>query len=164
MAEGHKENGGNGDSPGNGAGGDRQFALELIYVKDLSFESPNAPGVYREDQSDTQVNMNLQNGHKVVGQDEYEVTLSISLHATVGERTMFMVELEQAGLFRISGFDENSMRHLISSTCPATLFPYARESISSTVARGGFPAILLQPIDFDALYAQAEAERGRADA
>jgi preprotein translocase subunit SecB len=158
MAEGHKENG------GNGAGGDRQFALELVYVRDLSFEAPNAPEVYREDQSDTQVNMNLQNGHKVVGKDEYEVTLSISLHATVGERTMFMVELEQAGLFRISGFDENSMRQLISSTCPATLFPYARESISSTIARGGFPAILLQPINFDALYAQAEAERGRADA
>ena len=158
MAEEHKENG------GNGAGGTQQFALELIYVKDLSFEVPNAPEVYREEQSDTKVNMNLQNANKLIGENSYEVTLSISLHATIGERTMFMVEIEQAGVFRISGFAEDAMRHLISSTCPATLFPYARESISSTIARGGFPAILLQPINFDALYAQAESERGRADA
>ncbi|NND36291.1 MAG: protein-export chaperone SecB [Gammaproteobacteria bacterium] len=164
MAEEQKENGGNGEAAGNGAGGGQRFALELIYVKDLSFEVPNAPEVYSEKHAETQVNMNLQNAHKLVADDSYEVSLSISLHATLGERTMFMVELEQAGLFRISGFPDNTMRQLISATCPATLFPYARESVSSTIARGGFPAILLQPINFDALFSQAEAERGRADA
>ena len=158
MAEEPKENG------GNGAGGGQQFALELIYVKDLSFEVPNAPEVYREDQSDTQVNMNLQNSHKLVAENSYEVTLSISLHAKLGERTMFMVELEQAGVFRIAGFPDDAMRQLISATCPAQLFPYAREAVSTAIARGGFPAILLQPINFDALYAQAEAERGRGRA
>ena len=164
MAEEHKENGGNGEAAGNGAGGGQQFALELIYVKDLSFEVPNAPEVYREDQSETKVDMNLQNGHRTVADDSYEVTLSISLHATLGEETLFMVELEQAGVFRISGFPDEAMRQLISAMCPATLFPYARETLSSTIAKGGFPAILLQPINFDALFAQAEAERGRADA
>lgn len=164
MAEEQRENGGNGETPGNGAGGGQQFALELIYVKDLSFEVPNAPDVYKENQAETQVNMNLQNAHKQVADDSYEVTLSISLHATLGDETMFMVEVEQAGVFRISGFPEETIRQLISATCPGTLFPYARETVSSTIARGGFPAILLQPINFDALFAQAEAERVRADA
>ncbi|MFW2403256.1 MAG: protein-export chaperone SecB [Gammaproteobacteria bacterium] len=170
MAEEHKEhggngeNGGNGGAAGNGAGGGQQFALELIYVKDMSFEVPNAPEVFTQNQAETQVNMNLQNAHKKVGDDSYEVTLTISLHATLEDRTMFMVELEQAGVFRISGFPDEAMRQLISATCPSTLFPYARESVSSMIARGGFPAILLQPINFDALFAQAEAERGRADA
>ena len=157
MSEEQRENG------GNGAGG-QQFALELIYVKDLSFEVPHAPEVYREDHADTKVNMNLQNSNRLVGEHTYEVVLSMTLHATNGDRTMFMVELEQAGVFSIAGFSEDDTRHLVSATCPGQLFPYAREAISSAIARGGFPAILLQPINFDALFAQAEADRDRADA
>jgi preprotein translocase subunit SecB len=159
MADNQSQNGGNGS--GIGA---RQFALDKLYIKDLSFEVPGAPEVFEEEQVDSRVSMNLNNSHRAVGEDAYEVVLHLSLHATVEDRTMFMLEIEQAGTFLISGYAEQEMRQLISSHCPATLFPYAREAISSTISRGGFPAILLQPINFDAVYAQAESNRERPDA
>lgn len=154
MAEQHAQ------SNGNGSGRteqERRFSLEKIYVKDLSFEVPNAPAIYNDAQADSKIDMNLKNSHEIVSDDLYEITLSISLHAKDGDRTIFMVEVDQAGQFLISGFSESEMRQLVSATCPSTLFPYAREAISATIGRGGFPAILLQPINFDALYASASA-------
>lgn len=159
MIDKESQNGGNGSGAGN-----RHFSLEKLYVKDLSFEVPNAPAVFEDAQVDSRVNMNLNNSHQLRGDDEYEVVLHVSLHATVDDNTMFMLELDQAGLFLISGYNDMELRQLISSHCPATLFPYAREAISSTIGRGGFPAILLQPINFDAVFAQAEAERSKIDA
>jgi preprotein translocase subunit SecB len=159
MADNESPNG------GNGSGIDpRRFSLDKLYIKDLSFEVPGAPEVFENEQVDSRVSMNLNNSHRAVGEHAYEIVLHVSLHATVDERTMFMLEIDQAGIFVISGYDEREMRQLISSQCPATLFPYAREAISSTIGRGGFPAILLQPINFDAVYAQAESGGERPDA
>lgn len=148
-----------GNGNGDGSGSNRQFLLEKIYVKDMSFEVPNAPAVYSEDQAQTQVNMDMKNSHQRLENDFYEVCLRISLHATVGERTLFMAEIDQAGLFQIRGYTDEEMRQLISANCPAALYPYCREAISATIGRGGFPSILLQPINFDALLAHAQAEK-----
>ena len=131
--------------------------MEKIYIKDLSFEVPNAPSIYNDEQSENKIDMNLKNAHEVVSDDLYEITLTISLHAKDGDRTIFVMEVEQAGQFLIRGFSETEVRQLVSTTCPSTLFPYAREAISNMIGRGGFPAILLQPINFDALFASASA-------
>lgn len=159
MADNESQNGGNGSGIDS-----RRFALDKLYIKDLSFEVPGAPEVFENEQVDSRVNMNLNNAHRAVGEHAYEVVLHVSLHATVDDQTMFMLEIDQAGVFVIDGYDEQELRQLISSHCPATLFPYAREAISSTIGRGGFPAILLQPINFDAVYAQTESSRERPDA
>ncbi|MFQ5636173.1 MAG: protein-export chaperone SecB [Gammaproteobacteria bacterium] len=164
MSENNPDISGNGGS-GNGAGdGDHQFALEKIYVKDMSFEVPDAPAVFNEDQADTQINMNLKNSHREIDEGVFEVVLHVSLHATIEERSMFLIEIDQAGLFSIRGYAADAMRQLVSTTCPAALYPYLREAISATIGRGGFSSILLQPINFDALFAQAEMERARPQA
>lgn len=161
MADQTTERAGN----GNGSGvEDRAFSLDKLYVKDMSFEVPNAPDVFDKDQSETKIDMNLQNSHRQFDDDRFEVVLHVTLRATMGERTMFLVEIEQAGLFVIRGYDDEQLRQLISATCPATLYPYVREAISATIGRGGFPSILLQPINFDALFARAEAEQTMGNA
>ena len=141
---------------GNGSGTDqRQFALQRLYVKDMSFEVPGAPGIFKEAGSDPDVNLNLRNSHSDLGDDTYELVLHLSVHAKLDDRSLFLVELDQAGIFVIKGYGETELKQLLGSYCPATLFPYAREAISSTVAKGGFPPLVLQPINFDALFAQA---------
>lgn len=150
---------------GNGSGvGDHAFSLDKIYVRDLSFEVPNAPEVFAEDQAGTKVDMNLKNSHRELGDGNFEILLHVTMRATVGEQTMFLLEIDQAGVFMIRGYTDEQLRQLVSATCPATLYPYLREAISATIGRGGFPSILLQPINFDALFARAEAERTRGDA
>lgn len=159
MSSSEQRPGGNG-----GSAGAPRFSLEKIYVKDLSFEVPNAPGVYNENQAQTQVSMDLKNSHQRLEDDVYEVCLHVALRASVAEQTLFLVEIDQAGLFQISGYEEHEMRQLIAARAPAALYPYCREAISSTIGRGGFPSILLQPIDFDALLEQAQAEKPQLQA
>lgn len=144
------------DGGGNGSGGSlRQFSLQRLYIKDMSFEAPNAPGIFNEAPGDPDVNLNLRNSHTALDGDNHEVVLHLNIHAKVGGRSLFLVELDQAGIFLIKGYGEDELKQLLGTYCPATLFPYAREAISSTVAKGGFPPLVLQPINFDALYAQA---------
>jgi preprotein translocase subunit SecB len=138
-----------------------QLVLQKIYVKDVSFEVPSAPQIFQEfssesDQAAPQVQLNL--GHKAMdlGNDLYEVVLSVTLTCTLGERTAYLAEVEQAGLFGISGFSAEDLAGVIGSYCPNLLFPYARQVISSMVLEGGFPPFLLQPINFDALYAEQQ--------
>jgi len=148
-----KETNGNGSAANAG-----QFALQKIYIKDLSFEAPNTPDVFVDndaDQTEPQINLNLKNSHAGLSADNVEVVLHASLHATLNERTLFMVEIEQAGIFLIKGYGEEERKALIGTYCPSTLFPYLREAISSVIGKGGFPAMLLQPINFDALFTQA---------
>lgn len=151
---------GNGQSNGDGAGAatTRQLLLRQLYVKDVSFESPNSPTVFGE-KFEPDVKLNLQTAHTQVAGDVYEVVLHLSAHATAGEKSLFLVELDQAGLFQMSGYDANETQRILGTHCPAALFPYARETISSLVVRGGFPPLLLQPINFDALFAQAQRAR-----
>jgi preprotein translocase subunit SecB len=167
MAEQGSQSNGNGGSSitnGDGGSGDRRFSLEKLYVKDMSFEVPNAPDIYNLAQVESEIEMNLKNSHQAIGEGLYEVVLHISLHAKHGDKTLFMLELDQAGQFTMLGLPEDTMRQVVSTTCPATLFPYAREAISAAIGRGGFPAILLQPINFDALYATAEANQQQPQA
>ena len=143
----------------NGQANQPQLVLQKIYVKDVSFEAPNAPQIFQEiGETDQPPQVQLNLGHKAtaLGNDLYEVTLSLTLTCSVGERTAYLAEVEQAGLFGIAGFSEPDHAGIIGSYCPNLLFPYARQVISSLVLEGGFPPFLLQPINFDALYAEQQ--------
>lgn len=135
-----------------------QLVLQKIYVKDLSFESPKAPEVFTTNAAPT-TQLNLRYGNRDIGQDNIEVTLTITVEAKDGETTLFLVELTQAGVFLMRGYDAEQKAQIVGSFCPNTLYPFAREAIAELVQRGGFPQLLLQPINFDALYAQALKER-----
>lgn len=151
------------DTDGNGGNGSTrelpQFSIQRIYVKDLSFEIPAAPTIFSEQSGEQDVKLNLNNSHALVGDNVYEVNLNITVHAKLGNRSLFLVEMDQAGLFLIQGYAEAELKQILGTYCPAALFPYARETIASTVGKGGFPPLMLQPINFDALYAQARAEQ-----
>ncbi len=134
-----------------------QISLQKIYVKDFSFESPNAPKVFREELR-PQTQLNLRSGHRQIDDEEFEVVLTVTVDAKTDDTTVFLVEVQQAGLFRLGGVTEAQREVLLGSFCPGVLYPYVREAISSTVQRGGFPEFLLQPIDFDSLYAQSRRE------
>jgi len=139
----------------------RQFGLRQLYVKDLSFEAPNSPAILSERGLEPEIKLNLRTSHRDLGDGISEVVLHASVHALAGQRTVFLIELEQAGTFLISGFPPEEARAIIGISCPNALFPYARETISSTVQRGGFAQVLLQPIDFAALVAQGQARTSR---
>ena len=157
MASTNPAGNGNG-SAGGEAAVQRQFGMRQLYVKDISFESPNAPAVFMAP-VEPDVKLNLHSAHKALGDDVYEVVLNLNVHATAQEKSLFLVEVEQAGLFQVSGFTPDEVKIILGTHAPAALFPYARELISSLVGRGGFPALILQPINFDALYAQAQQTR-----
>lgn len=131
----------------------QQFAIQRIYVKDLSFETPNSPAVFRE-QWQPEVNVELNTSGNPLDEGVYEVVLSLTVSAKLGEQTAYLAEVQQAGVFTIGGFDEQELNHMLGSFCPGTLFPYAREVVSDLVNRGSFPQLLLAPVNFDALYAQ----------
>ncbi|OPX54551.1 protein translocase subunit secB [Oceanospirillum multiglobuliferum] len=131
-----------------------QFALQRIYVKDLSFESPNAPDTFRQDWA-PKVNLDLNSNSQQVAEDLYEVVVSLTVTVTNEEKTAFLVEVQQAGLFFIKGLEDAQLHHTLGAFCPNVLFPYAREAIDSLVTRGSFPALMLAPVNFDALYAEA---------
>lgn len=140
------------------AGPQRQLVLQKIYVKDLSFESPKAPGIFTTNvQPQTQIN--IRSSAQNVGANTEEVTLTLTLEAKDKDTTLFLVEVAQAGIFFMQGYTPEERAMLTGSFAPATLYPYAREAISDVVSKGGFPQLLLQPINFDALYAQAQQER-----
>lgn len=142
----------------------RHFGLRRLYVKDSSFEAPNSPGIFTESGLDPEIKLNLRTSHRDLGNGLTEVVLHVSVHALAGDRTVFLVELQQAGAFQISGFPVDETRAIVSIACPNSLFPYAREAVSSIVQRGGFAPLLLQPIDFTAPFAQAQASRAASAA
>jgi preprotein translocase subunit SecB len=135
----------------------KQIGISKIYVKDFSFESPKAPDVFRSAEWSPQTDLNLRSSHKPVEGDDklHEVVLTITVEAKHEDQTMFLAEVQQAGLFQIDGYEEEEFKAIVGSFCPNILFPYAREAIASTVQRGGFPEFVLQPINFDALYLQS---------
>ena len=143
----------------NGQAGQPQLVLQKIYVKDVSYEAPNAPQIFQEvGETDQQPQVQLNLGQKAVdlGNDLYEVVLSLTLTCMLGERTAYLAEVHQAGVFGIAGFSEEDHAGIINSYCPNLLFPYARQVLSSLVLEGGFPPFLLQPINFDALFAEQQ--------
>lgn len=139
----------------------REIGLQKIYIKDMSFESPNTPQVFSTRDWRPQTNLNLRTSHRVVNDNLYEVVLTITVDAKLEDQTTFLVELQQAGLFQVSGYEPAQLNAILGSFCPNNLFPYARQAIADAVQRGGFPEFLLQPIDFDALYAQSMQEQAK---
>jgi len=137
-----------------------QFSTQRIFVKDLSFEAPN--NIVPTGSWKPKISQDLNTSVNRVGEDLYEVVLNLTVTVTVDEeKTAFLVEVHQAGLFVVKGLEGQQLQHLLSSQCPQILFPYARETVDSLVVRGGFPPLMLPTINFDALYAQALAEARR---
>ena len=132
-----------------------QFSLQLIYVRDLSFEAPKSPAIFRQ-AWEPSVGLDLNTRLKALEGDFHEVVLTLSVTVKNGENeeVAFIAEVQQAGIFLIKNLDAASMSHTLGAFCPNILFPYAREALDSLVTRGSFPALMLAPVNFDALYAQ----------
>jgi len=129
------------------------LALQKIYIKDASFEVPNAPDIYNE-QVQPEVKMNLNQKVKNIQEEYYEVVLTVTITCKAGEKTAYLAEVQQAGIFALKNFPEQALHQTLGSYCPNILFPYARQMISDLVGNGGFQPIMLQPVNFDQLYAQ----------
>ena len=130
-----------------------QFSLQRIYVRDLSFEAPKSPAIFRQ-QWEPSVALDLNTRQKPLEGDFFEVVLTLSVTVKNAEEVAFIAEVQQAGIFLIKNLDQGSMSHTLGAFCPNILFPYARETLDSLVTRGSFPALMLAPVNFDALYAQ----------
>jgi len=137
-----------------------QFTVEKIYVKDVSFEAPYTPQVFN-DQGQPQLNMNLNQKVGRLDGGLFEVILGVTLTCTLNEKTVYLAEVEQAGIFGLAGFDDRTLDMMLGTYCPNVLFPYVRQSISDLITNGGFPPFYMQPINFEALY--AEGLRRRAE-
>ena len=127
------------------------FSIEKIYVKDLSVEVPNAPQIYLERETPN-INIQLQTKAQGVGEGLFEVALTVTVTSKIAEKTVFLVEVGQAGIFRVQNVPSENMDPLLSIACPNILYPYAREVVSDAVTRAGFAPVMLQPVNFEALY------------
>jgi preprotein translocase subunit SecB len=142
----------------NAAPAGAQFTVEKIYVKDVSFEAPNAPQVFNE-QGQPQLNMNLNQKVGRLDGDLFEVVLGVTLTCMLNDKTVYLAEVEQAGIFGLAGFDDRTLDMMLGTYCPNVLFPYVRQSISDLITAGGFPPFYMQPINFEALYAEGLRRR-----
>ncbi len=130
-----------------------QLGLQRVYTKDISFESPNTPQIFREEWK-PEVNVELGNNANKLDDKNYEVELTVTVTVKVAEKTAYLAEVKQAGIFTLDGFAEEASEGVLGSYCPSVIFPFAREAIASIIQKGGFPPFYLQPVDFNALYAQ----------
>lgn len=130
------------------------FSIQKIYVKDVSFESPSAPEVFGFKQWEPKIELNINNAHKRLNEQMYEAVLTVTATVKQEDKTAFLIEVQQAGIFAITGFNEQDLSYLIGSQCMSILLPYARETVSDMTTRGGFPPLILAPVNFDALYQQ----------
>jgi len=142
------------------------FQIEKLYVKDVSLEIPGAPQVFLESQS-PQLEIQVRHEAKGFAEGLFEVVLVVTVTARAGEKTVFLAEAAQAGIFALRNVPAPDLEPLLAVACPTILYPYARETISDLVARGGFPPVILSPVSFEALYAQRQqqaAGSGRVEA
>jgi len=146
--------------PGDGAQG-VAFSIDKIYVKDLSLESPGAPQSFMI-QEQPQVEVGLRTRGEQIQPDVYECVLTVTLTAKAGDRTLFLVEASQAGIFTIRGLPPDQLQPVIAINCPTVLFPYVRETLADAVTRAGFPAVHLAPINFEVIYQQQLAQAQQA--
>lgn len=133
------------------------FALQRVYLKDCSFESPKSPDIFRG-QWAPKIAFNLSTRNEKLADGIYDVTLSMTIEAKQEETVAFLVEVQQAGIFTCNGFSDADLERVLATVCPNILFPYARETIDALVVRGSFPAVMLAPVNFDAVYAQSKAQ------
>jgi len=145
-----------------------QFGVQRIFTKDVSFESPNVPEVFRQAWK-PQINMDLNTSSKKIADDVYEVILTLTVTAKNEDATAFLAEIHQGGIFKIEGLEGPALHQTLGAFCPNLLFPYAREAIDALVVKGSFPALMLAPVNFEAIYAQslqqakAQAEKAETE-
>ena len=139
------------------------LGIDRIYLRDLSFESPRAPGAFAAEWK-PQFRIELNTRADRLGDGRFEVVLMLNLEAKSGDDTLFMVELQQAGIFRIEAADEEERREALGVACPEVLFPYARETLDTLLVKGTFPPFMLAPVSFDAFYAEARKRHEEAQA
>ncbi|WP_221074989.1 protein-export chaperone SecB [Agarivorans aestuarii] len=141
-----------------------EFAIQRIYTKDISFETPNSPQIFQQEWK-PEVKVDLDTTSNKLADSVFEVVLTLTVTAKVGEQTAFLCEVHQGGIFTLGNMPEPQLAHAINAYCPNILFPYAREAVSNLVNRGSFPQINLAPVNFDALFAnyvQQQAEQQQA--
>jgi|TARA_B110000091_G_C13639823_1_gene400750 preprotein translocase subunit SecB len=135
-----------------------QIMIQRVYLKDLSFESPNAPQSFTAEWK-PEIGVDLNSQARQLNENSFEVVLRITITAMSEEKTVYLTEVQQAGLFHIANVPQESMGQVLGAFCPNILFPYAREAIDNLVQKGSFPALMLAPVNFDALYAQSMAQQ-----
>ncbi|MDH3265908.1 MAG: protein-export chaperone SecB [Gammaproteobacteria bacterium] len=145
---------------------EKSISINKIFIKDFSFESPQAPSVFRSGEWKPQTNLNLRSSHNEIEGEEglHEVVLAITVDAKDADKTLFLVEIQQSGLFSILGYEKEELNAIVGSFCPNILYPYAREAIAAVIQKGGFPEFVLQPINFDSLYMQSRQQAAAAAA
>ena len=147
----------------------KRFSIQKLYLKDASFESPDAPHSFGFTKWDPTIDLNLTNTHKHIEGDVFEAVLCLTATINLQEKTAFLIEVQFAGLFAIGGFDDAEQKYLLGSQAMTVLFPYVREVVSDLTMRGGFPPLILSPVNFDGLYQQhlqqqkAEADEGKIE-
>lgn len=139
------------------------FNIEKLYMKDLSLEIPHAPQIFLERET-PQIDMQLNAQTEKIDDDVYEVVITATVTTKIGEKVMFLIEVKQAGIFRLSNLPEDDMEPVLAVLCPNILFPYLRETVSSIAVRAGFAPVLLNPVNFDGLYQQHKQEKAQAAA
>lgn len=139
----------------------QEFAIHRLFVKDLSFEAPDSPAVFKEEWK-PEVDLNLDNVHEHLEEDLYNVTLKVTVTTKINDKVVFIAEVQQGGIFLIKDFDDVQKDELLGAFCPNVLFPYTREVVSDLVNRGGFPPLYLAPVNFDAIYQQRKEQDKKA--
>ena len=153
MAEGPTQKGNNTASP------EQQFSIQRLYIKDFSFEAPESPKIFSQKKWNPDLSLQLNTTHNAIADSRYEVILKINATVKSDEYTAFIAEVQQAGIFALMGFPRESIERALECFCPNMLYPYAREAISSAVSRGGFPQLVLAPVDFEALYLRSKQKK-----
>ena len=134
-----------------------QFMIQRVFIKDLSFETPNSPATFR-DEWEPKLNLDLNTSHNLLEDNVYEVILDVTATVNNKDNVAFLAEVKQAGIFTIEGAEGEQLEHLLASFCPNILFPYAREAVSDMVIKASFPQLVLAPVNFDALYMQQKEQ------
>ncbi len=139
---------------------EQQFAIQRLYVKDLSFEAPSVPQIFQQDWK-PELHLDINTNSTTLEKGVYEVVLVLTVTVKSDAKTAFLVEVKQAGIFSIVGFTDEQLHQTLGSFCPSVLYPYARQVVTDVVAQGGFPQLILAPVNFDALYAEHQAQAAK---
>lgn len=139
------------------------FSIEKIYVKDASLEIPHAPQIFT-DRTQPQIGIELGSSAQMIEEGVFEVAIKVTVTSKIEDKTVFLVEVTQAGIFQIRNVPEENLEMIVGITCPNILFPYARETVSDLVVRAGFLPVLLNPINFEALFAQQKQQQAEQSA
>ena len=138
---------------------EQQFVIQKIYLKDVSFESPQTPDIFVASDWSPEVNVQVANNARQLGEGVFETALTITATASVNNETIYLAEVQYAGIFTVVGFDDAQTQQILGAYCPNLIQPYIRETVADLVMKGGFPQLVLQPINFDQLFAQHQQER-----